>query len=272
MPKMRGGRNTDVTSFRTVCNKEAAHLQLQGIRTLKSPTDSDDFVHVALSAIGDKEVIVKLQDSGPPLQRELDIQKLLSAHPNVITYICHFPCVFDSILWGKALEAPTSVCNREGTEYHMIIMEYINNDISTFLERDICTNEILLSIIRQIGLALLEFHINYGISHNDINRGNLLLQCETSRDILYKIGSLETTVNTCGYTCIYIDFQRGTLLHKEDPEIFLVLAIDEITLAYYLMSKWTTNAEHKAVLNRYMNSIMAANTLEEVWNCICTEG
>jgi len=26
------------------------------------------------------------------------------------------------------------------------------------------------------------------------------------------------------------------------------------------------------VLNRYMNSIMAANTLEEVWNCICTEG
>ena len=267
MPKMRGGRSTNVTTFKTACSKDAAHIRIKGLRTLKSPTDSDEYVHVALSSLDEKEIIVKLQDSGPMLQRELKIQSILAAHPNVVTYICHFPCMFNSVVCYSPL-----VCELDGGKgHHMILMEYINNDVSTFLEESTYTHEILQSIIQQVVFSLLDFHMNYGISHNDINRGNLLLQQEDAKDIVYTIGDLTYSVNTGGYTCIFIDFQRGTMLEKKDADIWLELAVDELTLALYLLSKWSIREREKAMIQRMGERVMRASTLEQVWEA-CTMG
>jgi predicted unusual protein kinase regulating ubiquinone biosynthesis (AarF/ABC1/UbiB family) len=144
-------------------------------------------------------------------------------------------------------------------------MEYINNDVSTFLENSAYTHEVLHSIVQQVVFALLDFHMNYGISHNDINRGNLLLQQEDAKDIVYTIGDLTYTMNTCGYTCIFIDFQRGTVLEKKDADIWLELAVDELTLALYLLSKWVMSEGEKATIQRMGDRIMRASTLNEVW-------
>ena len=266
LPKMRGGRSTNLTTFRPACTKEGAHVRIKGLRTLKSPTDSDEYVHVALSSFDHKEIIVKLQDTGPMLQRELEIHSILSAHPNVVSYVCHFPCLFDSVIWNTPLTRPASVCDLSGgTQHHMILMEYINNDVSTFLEESTYTSEILTSIIQQVVFALLDFHMNYGISHNDINRGNLLLQQEDAKEIVYTVGSLTHTVRTHGYTCVYIDFQRGNLLEKKDIDIWLELAVDEITLALYLLGKWVRRQEDKAKIQGLLEGVIHARSLEEVW-------
>ncbi len=270
MPKMRGsGRIPDLTTFKIVCNPKDANARLIGIKSMKNPSNSDDFVHVALAELGEKELIIKLQSSGMLLKRELDINKLLKGQNNIISYVCDFQCLFNDIIWMKPLTKPTSLCEEVGTPYHMIVMEYINDDLSKFLELDTYSDEMFHSNIKQIGLSLMEIHINHKISHGDINRGNILLEIGTPKNIVYKIGDLIETVNTYGNEVIWIDFQRGSIFKVEnDNDILFQSANDEISMTYELMSKWVKNKDHKEQLKKLMNDIMKKTSIKEMFRLI----
>ena len=270
LPKMRGsGRIPDLTTFKIVCNPKDANARLLGIRSFKSLADSDDFVHVALAQMGKKELTIKLQSPGRLLKRELEITKLLKGQNNIIIHICDFQCLFNDIIWMKPLTKPSSLCEEVGTPYHMIVMEYINNDLSEFLELNSYSDEMFRSIIKQIGLSLMEIHINHKISHGDINRGNILLEIGKPKDIIYRIGDLTETVNTYGNEIIWIDFQRGTIFKVEnDSDILFESANDEISMTYELMSKWILNKEYKEDLLKLMNDIMNAVSIKEMFTVI----
>jgi serine/threonine protein kinase len=265
MPKMIGrGRIQNMTTFKTVCNPKDANAKLIGLKSLKVPEESDDFVHVALAQMKDKELIIKLQSPGILLKRELEIHSQLKGQNNIIGFVCDFPCLFGT----HPLTKPSSLCEDSGTPYHIIVMESINNNLSVFLENDSYTDEMFYSIIQQSGLSLLEIHINHGICHGDINKGNILLECGTPKEIRYKIGDLEKTVNTLGNEIIWIDFQRGTQFKVKDDSIIFQTANDEISLTYELMSKWVKNTSHKSHLIKLMNDVMKSETVEELFRII----
>ena len=262
LPKQKGGRIENLTTFKKVCNSKEASTQLVGIKSLKDPLESDSFIHVVLSKYKNEDLIVKIQEPGKMLTTELKIQKELANQTNVVHYICDFPCLFNST-WKNPIEKPKTFCDTEGTEYHMIIMEYINNDLADFLEKD-HTQDNLISIVKQVGFSLLEIHMNHKIHHGDINRGNLLVDFSIPKEIEYKVGKYSKKVNTLGYEFVLIDFQRGNIIKTEEEDTLFQLAIDEISLAYELMSKWSG----KKILESLMNRIMICKSVEEVFSIL----
>lgn len=268
LPKQRGGRLYNLTTFKAVCSPEGAHGKLLAEKTLKSPDDSDDYVQVIKSKMEDTELIVKVQEKGRLLNRELEIQKLLENQNNVIKFVCSFECNFDRIVWDKPLETPRSFCDKTGDKLTLIIMEYINNDLAEFMETNTYTNEILTSLLKQLGMCLLEIHINHGISHNDLNRGNILLDIDTPKEIKYSVGTLNTTIQTHGYEIILIDFQRSTISKTKSPKDILQYAIDEISLAYDIISRWTTNPSVRTYIQDLVNRVPKISSKRELFNLI----
>jgi hypothetical protein len=148
-------------------------------------------------------------------------------------------------------------------------MEYINNDLPTFLEQKVYSHEMFLSIIQQVGLSLMEIHMNTKISQGDINRGNMLLEIGTPKDIIYTMGDRKITVNTYGNEVVWIDFQRGSLFNKyKNKNILFQSAKDDISVAYELMSKWVKNTLHKEELVKRMNETMDAESVDELFQII----
>jgi serine/threonine protein kinase len=258
-------------TFKSVCSPEEAHAKLLGVNSLKTPEEADEFIHVIKSVVGDKSVIVKVQEYGRMLVMELNIQKRLATHPNIVRYICDFECKFNPIVWTKPLEKPRTFCDAEGVKMHLIIMEYINNALDTFLETSDVTGEVLTSLVKQVGFALLDIHLNYGISHNDLNRGNILLQIGEPESIEYVFEDVRKSVQTFGHLVVFIDFQRSSLVEESDEyEYKIIQAADEISLAFELMKKWTKSPVYKTALHSLMMDIMNTSTLDELIETIDT--
>jgi serine/threonine protein kinase len=269
--KKGGSRNELLTTFKSVCSPKEAHAKLLGTTSLKSPDEADEFVHVVKSLVESNPVIVKVQEYGRMLIMELAIQKRLATHPNVVHYVCDFECKFNPIIWTKPLEKPHTFCDAEGTKYHLIIMEYINHSLHSFLEgsSDI-TVPILTSLVKQMGFTLLDIHLNYGISHNDLNRGNILLHIDEPETITYTFEDICKSVDTFGHRVVLIDFQRSSLVDDVDDEYDykIVQAADEISLAYELMKKWSTSPAYKSALHMLMMNIMNMRSLYEIIDAI----
>jgi len=267
--KQRGGRNINAT-FKTVCSPEGASAKLLGLRSIKTPEESDNFVHVVKSQYRNDELVVKVQEPGHMLSMELKIHNVLKDCNNVIRYLCDFECLFDNLIWNKQITVPRYFCDNKGEKMHVIIMEYINTDVAEFLEYEKYNKPVLKSIVKQAGLALLYFHLECGICHNDINRGNILLKKNTIPSTLkYSIQGYTTDVDTLGHEVIYIDFQRGNMLGIEgdDCDLSFQLAKDEISLLYELMSKWAN--QNKLELKILMTNIMNSESIKELIDHIC---
>lgn len=264
--KQKGGRIANLTTFKSVCNPETASVQLIGLRSLKTPEESDDFVHVIKSAIDKSPIVVKVQEPGRMLKMELDIQKRLRNCNNVVNYICDFECLFDNFIWSKPLQTPRTFCDKKGSALHLIVMEYINNDLANYMESESISKEVLCSLVKQAGYALLDFHINCNVSHNDINRGNVLLDVGIPKTLSYTINEYTATVDTMGVEIVFIDFQRGNIHEGADEPLAVQLANDELSLVYELMSKWTH--EYKAPLQRLMYDIMETKSLKQLFSII----
>lgn len=292
LPKARGpkgGRNLNMTTFKTVCNPKDANAHIVGLKSLKPPDpEVDYFVHVALAkyygngdkGINEKELVIKLQSRRTHITNELNIYNILKGKNNIIHFICDFPCMFNKIRWSKPLTKPSSLCEESGTPYHMIIMEYINNDLADFLEANQYTENMFNSIVRQVGLSLMEIHMNYRLCHGDINRGNILLETGGEpKDIVYRIGDLTETVSTEGNEVIWIDFQHGIQMSKTEPininqnengylGSILQSTLNEISRAYDIMEIWTKNEDYKKRLTRGIDAVIDAKTSEELFNVI----
>lgn len=270
MYKQRGGRNTTNATFKTICNPRDASAKLIGLHSIKTPEEGDDYIHVVKSTFQNKELVVKMQEPGRMVSMELNIHNKIKLCNNVIKYICDFECLFDNLIWNNPLETPQYFCNNDGEPMHIIVMEYINNDVAEFLSSEVYDDAILSSIVKQAGLALLDFHINHGVCHNGINRGNILLKIDpnNSRHLTYTIKDNIAHINTHGHEVVYIDFQRGSLIdERNNANNVLQQAIDEISLLYELMSKWAK--PHKVLLKTLMNSVINAESLNELFHIIC---
>lgn len=270
LPKSKGGRIPNLTTFKIACTQEDTHAKLVGLKSLKSPEETDDFVHVVLTKLetNPTPLVAKLQEPGRLLSMELNIQKKLQHQNNVIRYICEFSCRFDSVIWKTPLRAPERMCVEKGTLYHMILMEHIPMDLANFLETHQYDAAILQSLIVQVGLSLMEIHIRHGIRHNAIHRGNVLLDIDTPKEIVYTIGEFSRTVPTYGYEVVWIDFQRGNILDIEDGGTMCQLASDEVSLALELMRKWV-KPEYKDDLQTRMRNVMMGHTITELLDAIC---
>jgi serine/threonine protein kinase len=270
LQKQKGGRLANLTTFKPVCSSEGASAKLKAIKTLKAPDESDEFIHVLKSMMDDKELIVKIQEPGRMVDMEIAIQKRLEGCNNIIRHICHVQCLLD-ISWNKPLEAPRFLCDSSGIPKIMLIMEYINNDLAKFLGTNSVPTNVLYSLVKQAGFAMIEFHIHKYVCHNDINRGNILLHSDSPKNILYTFHNHDDyVVNTYGYEVIFIDFQRGNIFdidfhnNSKNDSIVFQLARDEISLMYELMSKWTPQLHYANALRELMNSIMKSTSTDEM--------
>lgn len=287
--KQKGGRLHDIATFRSACSPEGASAQLRVIQTLKSPEEGDDYIHVLKSAMNGQDLVVKIQEPGQMLNAELTVHSHLMGCNNIIRYVCDFSCLLD-ITWNKPLEAPRFLCDLHGVPRHIIIMEYINNDLANFLggEHEI-GNELFGSLVQQAGFAMLDFHINKHVCHGDINRGNILLHIDKdTKNLSYTICGRTNCVNTLGHEVIYIDFQRGHIVDDSETnsnsnmysntisisnsnatnKINKSAARDELSLLLQLMSKWTRNTEYTRQLHDAMRTIMVSKTVEDMLDCI----
>lgn len=154
-------------------------------------------------------------------------------------------------------------------------MEYINNDLAEFLEAGNYTDAMFNSIVKQVGLSLMEININCEISHNDVNSGNILLETgQPSKNIVYSIGDLTETVSTEGNEVIWIDFERSTKVknknneNSEELDPSLQSAIDDISHAYRVMSMWTKNIKEKQRLEGGMYAVIKVRTEEDLFKII----
>ena len=276
-----------MSTFKPICSAEGAHAKLVALKSLKTPDEGDEFIHVIKSAMDDKELVVKVQEPGRMLNMELTIHKLLQGVNNIINYICDYECLFDNLIWHKALNSPRTFCDTSGDKLHLIVMEYINNDLAEYMGTTEINTTILNSIVKQGGFAMLNFHINYNVCHNDINRGNILLDIGEAKELTYTINTNTVSVNTYGYEIIYIDFQRGNIIDvinnynnnfvnnfqnnisvkssKSTNDISFQLARDEIALLYELMSKWTNNKVYKVELQQLMNDVMLCDSTDNLF-------
>ena len=270
LPKQRGGRLEDLSTFKTVCNPKDAHARLQGIETLKSPDDSDSYVQVIKSIITDHRdtpFIVKIQPPGLQFQKEIRAQELLQGQNNVVRFICHFSCPFNLVEWSSPVKTPRAFCNPEdGKGLNIILMEYISHDLANFLEEGEYGPDILESIIKQVGFSLMEIHFNRGISHNDVNRGNILLDIDKPKTIEYKIGALKASIDTLGHECVWLDFERSTNLPNKKNKTAIIFAVNEISLAYYYMSLWSK--QFKKVIEDLSTAVSDAKTIRSIFHLI----
>jgi hypothetical protein len=283
LKKQKGGRIPNLTSFQTVCSAERAHASLIGLKSIKSPDESDDFIQVVLSKMKENNIplIVKIQEPGKFLTNELNVQKILKEQNNVIRYICDFPCLFNKLIWNSKIEKPTTFCDESGDSMHIIVMEYINNDLANLFETKDLSDDIFKSIIKQVGFSLLEIHMNHHISHNDMNRGNLLIDIDKPKELTYIIGEISKTINTLGYEFILIDFQRANIISIDSSNnndmnimndssinILFQLTNDEISLAFELMSKWIKNGKQKEILKSLVQSVIESETITDLIHVI----
>lgn len=276
LPKMIGSRAIDLTSFQFVDDPKDANAQIIG---LKIRNEMDYLLHNTLSTYKRKGFVIKLETPSVFLLKELDIYNELNGKNNVIKYICDFPCTFTDIIWSEPLKQPSSMCEPPGTPYHMILMEYINGNVKEFLQAGIYTGAMFNSIVKQVGLSLMEMNLNNSIHCGTINRGNLLLKTgEEPRDIIYSIGDLKETVSTEGNEVLWTDFQRGLNYgkgrdknKKRSSKLMYALLEDaknEISIAYALMKPWTKNEIEKQRLYDASLAVSDAETEEDLFNMI----
>ena len=260
----------DLSTFQTVCNPKEAHARLRGVETLKSPDESDNYIHVIKSIITDYKdtsLIVKVQPPGLQFQKEIRAQESLRDQNNVIRFICNFSCPFELIEWSAPIKTPRPFCTAStGEELNIILMEYISHDLAKFLEEDVYGPDILESIVKQVGFSLMEIHFNRGISHNYINRGNILLDIDKPKIIEYKIGALKASINTLGHECVWLDFERSTVLSNKKNRDAIMFAANEISIAFYYLSRWAK--PYRAVLEDLTNAIAEATTIRSIFNLI----
>jgi serine/threonine protein kinase len=318
LPKKGGSRHEGLTTFKTSCDSKDSQAHLLVTKSIKAPEENTDFVHVLESTYKNTTFVIKVLEPSYQVYKELAIHKLLSDQPNIVQYICDFQCNVDNLIITKPINQPYQLCTDDGQPFHIIVMEHINTDLAEYLKSNDVPEHIFVSIVKQIGFCLLNIHVNYSISHNDINRGNLLLKIDNTnqqKEITYTIHNNISTVQTYGHEFILIDFERGSILDQKYTNVFrayvniynnminnnydnyneynninnnmsnlnntekayrkygsyvVLQARDEITIAYSLLSRWTSSPKYKTAIKSIAEQINETKPLNRLFSLIDT--
>lgn len=250
LPKHGRGRMKNIQTFRASCDsgdKSGATAWLTSTHTLKGPEEAayNSFVHVMKGLLRDHPVVIKLQEVSRLSEKEATIATLLSGRdtPNVAVPICEFKCKNDLIEWKQPLVKGVTkqFCSGKTDMTSVFVMEYIHHNLIDFLSSDRSgsipiSTPIYISILKQLGFALANLHINLKITHGDIGSGNMMLELAEPRTIRYTINGIDYDVDTFGYEPILIDYQRSVRYSGEpDPAILA----DEIAIAFDIVAHWT---------------------------------
>lgn len=233
LPKTRGSRFTDVETHKCRAN------EIQGLVSLKSAADADEFVHVIASRLQDtdteREVVVKIHQANHLfVKKELDAMKRVQGWANTAQYLCDYTCSDKEKRWYKDVQGPTRFCNNKGDSLHFIVMEYIRDaDLADFLSR--ATQSHIKSLFVQATLAIVELAYTYKLHHGDLNSGNLLVSRTPHKSHTYEVDGTSIRVKTHGILPILIDFGRGASYTKR-PQWSLVK--DDILTMFAVMIRW----------------------------------
>lgn len=217
LKKHKGGRLESINTFRAFCETNK-HIKpdawLVAEQSLKLPESEDAFGHVFTSLLKAQRVIVKVAEtSSPMLKSELAILKLLNYNNicNIIHYICDFSCKETKVKWVNNVQS-TPICDEDGNDdLHFLVLEYADEgNLFQFFSKNSLNDVELMSVVKQVGMCLLQLKYNYGISHGDIHSGNVLIERGKSQVNKYTIKGRTHSVVTHGIEPIFIDFGRAT--------------------------------------------------------------
>lgn len=215
MQKHFGGRMDNVETYIAYCdgNKERRpDGWLIAKKSIKTPESDDIFGHVALLIMNNEQCVVKVyEETSPMLKPELSILKMLTERKqhNVVQFICDFSCNDTKLKWNKELRNDAIFCSGDDA-LHFILLEYIEDgDIHHHLGSTELTFDEMKSVLKQVGLCLLQLTLNYNINHGDIHHGNILVQRNIPEKRTYNIKNQSVTIDTYGIEPIFIDFGRA---------------------------------------------------------------
>jgi hypothetical protein len=256
LPKQGGGRLKNVMTFRATCDfadKTVATAWLEATGTLKGPEEAayDQFVHVTKGLMKEQDVVIKLQGVSRLSEKEaqLAIRFRDNLPPNVVVPICEFKCKNDLITWRQPVTQPKQFCSGKTDLTSVFVMEHIPHNLIEYAMTHPLPRG---TILKQIGFALLNLQVQWGITHGDIASGNIMLDIGDPKTITYTIGG-PIHVDTQGYEVVFIDFQRSVQTRE------LGAVLDEICLAYELLWRWA-----KWPIRDLMDRIEATTTIPEL--------
>ncbi len=217
-------------------------LQVPEQNTMQYNNDNFQFVHVIRGVMKDKDIVVKIQQDGRLIDRELAITRFLKekGQNNIVEYYCDIGCNDNMIEWLNPIVNVTKpFCMGGDDRFHLIIMEYVKYRLTEYLSKHDYTLEVLKACIKQLIFTLCELHINYNISHGDIKSGNILVRIYKEKINKYKIFNKEYSVDTLGYEPVFIDFQRGHMANIPfNLNKHLFMLTDEITMLLDMFLRW----------------------------------
>lgn len=272
MAKHGRGRMKHIQTFRASC---AAGDKTHATDTLKEP---EAIIHVVNGVLADRQVVVKLQEVSRLSEREAQVATRISEidPPNVAAPICEFKCKNDRINWKQPIKGiPKQFCSGKIDMTSVFVMEYIPHNLITFLSSSSVPAPIYISILKQLGYALINLYVGLKMTHGDIGSGNLMLMITTPRSIEYTmIDSLDSmdyskiyTVDTLGYEPILIDFQRSVMYSGQPDPIVIA---DELALTYDCISRWARDAPFS--LTDVIDSLSAVESMAEVIDIVTRIG
>jgi len=121
-------------------------------------------------------------------------------------------------------------------------MPYIEGgDISDFLKN--ADKNQTKSIFLLSAFAIVEMAKKYGVSHGDINSGNLLVQ-KVKRDTkTFKIGNEHFTIDNHGIHPLFIDFGRGII--RKIGSLTTEDIVDDILTLFDIMKLYISDVQTK---------------------------
>ncbi len=248
MPKHGGGRLHDVQTFRASCDagsKDSATAWITATKTLKSPDEVayNSFAHVMEGLMINEPVVIKLQTIGRLSNREATVAAYFRANPrrNIVVPICQFQCPHDLVKWQKPLPiraGSRGLCDGNKVSDPMLsvlVMEYLPYNLIDYLVSKAVTDDVRVSILKQLGFTLIQLHLVDRMSHGDIGSGNMMLDVGEPRRNDYVIRGKTWSVDTHGVEPILIDFQLSTAYTGRPSKDILVA---EIAIAYDVLARW----------------------------------
>lgn len=93
---------------------------------------------------------------------------------------------------------------------YLLVTEKLNHDVSYLKDSDQLTYSIIVSLTFQIWSAIITMNNIFGIKHNDLHFGNVMLKNTKEKYLYYKVGSSYYKIPTYGYIICILDWGRGT--------------------------------------------------------------
>lgn len=114
-------------------------------------------------------------------------------------------------------DIPVNIIDKNGIylEYsnvpsYLLVTEKLNHDVSHLKENNELTYDIIISLTFQIFSAIITMNNIFGIKHNDLHFGNVMLKNTNEEYLYYNVNNSYYKIPTYGYIICILDWGRST--------------------------------------------------------------